>query len=91
MGVIDPGNDAGAPLPAGPNQDLVMRQVTGELHEKEQEECVHGGWLREAVEMRSRFERHDGRPGEPVQGNWGLTRSRTSSGTSSAAGGRGSS
>ena len=34
MGVIDPGNDAGAPLPAGPNQDLVMRQVTGELHEK---------------------------------------------------------
>ena len=34
MGVIDPTKDAAAPLPAGSNQDLIMRQVTGELHEK---------------------------------------------------------
>ena len=34
MGVIDPTKDATAPLPAGSNQDLIMRQVTGELHEK---------------------------------------------------------
>ena len=34
MGVIDPTKDAAAPLPAGLNQDLIMRQVTGELHEK---------------------------------------------------------
>ena len=34
MGVIDPAKDVDAPLSAGSNQDLIMRQVTGELHEK---------------------------------------------------------
>ena len=34
MGVIDPTKDATASLPAGSDQDLIMRQVTGELHEK---------------------------------------------------------
>ena len=34
MGVIDPKKDATASLPAGSDQDLIMRQVTGELHEK---------------------------------------------------------
>ena len=34
MGVIDPTKDATASLPAGSDQDLSMRQVTGELHEK---------------------------------------------------------
>ena len=34
MGVIDPTKDATASLPAGSDQDLIMRQVTGKLHEK---------------------------------------------------------
>ena len=34
MGVIDPTKDATASLPAGSDQDLIMRQVTGELHQK---------------------------------------------------------
>ena len=34
MGVIDPNAPQGAPLPPGPDQDLVMRQVTGELQDK---------------------------------------------------------
>ena len=34
MGVTGTQNGVGAPLPPGPEQELVMRQVTGELHDK---------------------------------------------------------
>ena len=34
MGVIDPAKDVNAPISASSSQDLIMRQVTGELHEK---------------------------------------------------------
>jgi len=34
MGVIDPRSDPGTPLPPGSEQDMVLRQVTGELHDK---------------------------------------------------------